>query len=79
MFYGDIFVNCMRLFPGDVVDIGPTKFEDVNIIAGALKLYLRMLPLPVITFETYNKFIDAIRECLMLKTTFVFHTSIPKC
>lgn len=75
MLYGDIFVNCMRLLPGDFVDIGPSKFEDVNIIAGALKLYLRMLPLPVITFETYNKFIDAIRECLMLKTKFVFHTS----
>ena len=49
--------------PGDVVDIGPEKFDDINIIAGALKLYLRMLPLPVITFETYNTFIDAVRKC----------------
>ncbi|XP_028405368.1 beta-chimaerin-like [Dendronephthya gigantea] len=46
---------------GDVVDVGPSKFGDINIIAGALKLYLRMLPLPVITFETYNKFIEAIQ------------------
>ncbi|CAB4032420.1 beta-chimaerin-like isoform X1, partial [Paramuricea clavata] len=46
---------------GDVVDIGPSKFDDINIIAGALKLYLRMLPLPVITFETYNNFIEAIQ------------------
>ncbi|XP_046847399.1 beta-chimaerin-like [Xenia sp. Carnegie-2017] len=46
---------------GDVIDTGPKKFEDINIIAGALKLYLRMLPLPVITFETYGKFLDAIK------------------
>ena len=62
-------VDSMRslFLPGDVGDIGPSKFEDINIIAGALKLYLRMLPLPVITFETYNKFIDAISKYLMLK------------
>lgn len=45
---------------GDVVEIGSSKFDDINIIAGALKLYLRMLPLPIITFETYGKFMDAI-------------------
>jgi hypothetical protein len=53
----------LLFLPGDVVDIGPSKFDDINIIAGALKLYLRMLPLPVITFETYNNFIEAIRKC----------------
>lgn len=52
---------------GDVVDTGPKKFEDINIIAGGLKLYLRMLPLPVITFETYGKFLDAISEFFFMR------------
>lgn len=34
-------------------------YDDINIICGTLKLYFRMLPIPVITFELYNKFIDA--------------------
>ena len=57
-------------FAGDFVDIGSSKYDDINIIAGALKLYLRMLPLPVITFETYNKFIDAIREYPTFKSSY---------
>ena len=34
-------------------------YEDINIISGTLKQYFRMLPIPVITFELYYKFIDA--------------------
>ena len=60
--FADDIDNLKNLYDkGDFVDIGSSKYDDINIIAGALKLYLRMLPLPVITFETYNKFIDAIQ------------------
>jgi len=31
---------------------------DVNSVAGALKLYLRELPVPVLTFENYDKIIE---------------------
>ena len=42
---------------GEIVDLG--AYDDINIICGTLKQYFRMLPIPVITFELYNKFIDA--------------------
>ena len=39
------------------MDLG--AYDDINIICSTLKQYFRMLPIPVITFELYNKFIDA--------------------
>ena len=44
---------------GEKADISATAYADINIIAGALKLYLRDLPIPVITFDLYSKFIQA--------------------
>lgn len=44
---------------GDKADISASAYADINIIAGALKLYLRDLPIPVITFDLYSKFIQA--------------------
>lgn len=44
---------------GEKADISASAYADINIIAGALKLYLRDLPIPVITFELYSKFIQA--------------------
>lgn len=44
---------------GDKADISASAFADINIIAGALKLYLRDLPIPIITFDLYSKFIQA--------------------
>lgn len=44
---------------GDKADISASAYADINIIAGALKLYLRDLPIPVITFDLYSKFIQS--------------------
>lgn len=44
---------------GEKADISASAYADINIIAGALKLYLRDLPIPVITFDLYSKFIQA--------------------
>lgn len=44
---------------GEKADISASAYADINIIAGALKLYLRDLPIPVITFDLYPKFIQA--------------------
>lgn len=41
-------------------------YEDINIISGTLKQYFRMLPIPVITFELYNKFIDAASKWIKI-------------
>ena len=45
---------------GDNVDFTEFKFADIHIICSLLKLYLRQLPIPLITFEVYNK----LMECL---------------
>uniref|UniRef100_A0AAZ3QXF5 Beta-chimaerin n=1 Tax=Oncorhynchus tshawytscha TaxID=74940 RepID=A0AAZ3QXF5_ONCTS len=46
---------------GEKADISANVYNDINIIAGALKLYLRDLPIPVITFHVYSKFILAAK------------------
>ncbi|KAF3839860.1 hypothetical protein F7725_018577 [Dissostichus mawsoni] len=46
---------------GDKADISASAYADINIIAGALKLYLRDLPIPVITFDLYSKFIQSAK------------------
>ncbi|XP_074756559.1 beta-chimaerin isoform X2 [Athene noctua] len=46
---------------GDKADISASIYPDINIIAGALKLYFRDLPIPVITYDTYSKFIEAAK------------------
>ncbi|XP_042327450.1 beta-chimaerin isoform X3 [Sceloporus undulatus] len=46
---------------GDKVDVSANLYPDINIIAGALKLYFRDLPIPVITYDTYSKFIEAAK------------------
>uniref|UniRef100_A0AAQ4NWS7 N-chimaerin n=1 Tax=Gasterosteus aculeatus aculeatus TaxID=481459 RepID=A0AAQ4NWS7_GASAC len=46
---------------GEKADISAVAYADINIIAGALKLYLRDLPIPIITFDLYSKFIQAAK------------------
>ncbi|KAM5125749.1 beta-chimaerin-like isoform 2-T2 [Callospermophilus lateralis] len=46
---------------GEKADISANIYPDINIITGALKLYFRELPIPVITYDTYSKFIEAAK------------------
>ncbi|RXM30891.1 N-chimaerin [Acipenser ruthenus] len=46
---------------GEKADISVNVYEDINIITGALKLYFRDLPIPVITYDAYPRFIEAAR------------------
>jgi len=52
------------LTDGDQADISVERYDDVNTIASVLKLYFRLLPIPLITFDIYFKLIDTIRESL---------------
>lgn len=53
-----LFIECWSFYlDGDQVDL--SVYEDINIISGTLKQYFRMLPIPLITFDLYSKFIDA--------------------
>lgn len=47
------------LTDGEQTDISGKAYEDINIITGALKLYLRDLPVPVISYDAYPRFIEA--------------------
>lgn len=50
------------LTDGEKTDISGKAYEDINIITGALKLYLRDLPVPIITYDAYPRFIEAASE-----------------
>lgn len=43
---------------GDHVDFNEFKYNDIHILCSLLKLYLRQLPIPLITFDIYNKLMD---------------------
>jgi len=51
------------LTDGEQADISVDRYDDVNTIASVLKLYFRLLPIPLITFDIYFKLIDTIRKC----------------
>nr|XP_018671064.1 beta-chimaerin-like [Ciona intestinalis] len=42
-------------------EVNMTAYEDVNTIAGALKLYLRELPVPLLPYRLYSRFINAAK------------------
>nr|NP_727007.1 Rho GTPase activating protein at 5A, isoform A [Drosophila melanogaster]AAF46047.1 Rho GTPase activating protein at 5A, isoform A [Drosophila melanogaster] len=46
---------------GEKTDMSETAYGNVNVIAGTLKLYLRLLPVPLITFQAYPSFMAAGR------------------
>lgn len=61
--------SCSYLFvylfiDGEKADLSMEKYPNVNVITGALKLYLRILPVPLITFEVHPRLIDSIRKSL---------------
>ncbi|GAB6025117.1 N-chimaerin, variant 2 [Chamberlinius hualienensis] len=47
---------------GENAEISPKAYEDINVIAGVLKLYFRLLPIPLITFDSYQHFISAVKK-----------------
>ncbi|XP_017064803.1 N-chimaerin [Drosophila eugracilis] len=47
---------------GEKTDMSETAYGNVNVIAGTLKLYLRLLPVPLITFQAYPSFMAAGRS-----------------
>ncbi|GCC25133.1 hypothetical protein chiPu_0003538 [Chiloscyllium punctatum] len=60
-FMWGLIAQGVRCSDGDKADISASTYADINIIAGALKLYFRDLPIPVITYDSYQKFIEAAK------------------
>ncbi|KAG9349495.1 hypothetical protein JZ751_027940, partial [Albula glossodonta] len=57
----DMCIQEIESRDGEKTDISVDVYEDINIITGALKLYLRDLPIPVITYDAYPRFIEAVK------------------
>ena len=45
------------MLDGGKLDLGPQ--DDVHAVAGALKQYLRELPDPLLTFQLYDRWMEA--------------------
>jgi hypothetical protein len=63
---------------GEAVDL--SQYQDLNIITGVIKLYLRELPIPLITYDTYKEIIKAtggVFELIASKTTRTLFLQLP--
>ncbi|XP_053646937.1 N-chimaerin isoform X2 [Cherax quadricarinatus] len=46
---------------GNRVSLNEKAVGDINVVAGVLKLYLRLLPIPLITIDCFNKLLAACK------------------
>ncbi|XP_040844015.1 rho GTPase-activating protein 12 isoform X1 [Ochotona curzoniae] len=44
------------------LDLTDSKWEDIHVITGALKMFFRELPEPLFTFNHFNDFVNAIKQ-----------------
>ncbi|RVE54006.1 hypothetical protein evm_001409 [Chilo suppressalis] len=44
---------------GEAADL--SQYSNINVVAGTLKLYLRLLPVPLVTYEVHPKLVQAIQ------------------
>ena len=44
------------------LDLKDSKWEDIHVITGALKMFFRELPEPLFTFNHFNDFVNAISK-----------------
>ncbi|KAF9417389.1 hypothetical protein HW555_005486 [Spodoptera exigua] len=58
---------------GEAADL--SVYSNINVVAGTLKLYLRLLPVPLITYEVHPKLVQAIQ----MKTQAQQITSLREC
>ena len=49
-------------------NITVSKYDDINTITSVLKLYFRLLPIPLVTFDAYKKIIEGMSKSFFLST-----------
>lgn len=47
---------------GEKTDLSEKAYSNINVVAGTLKMYLRLLPVPLITYNAYPTFIQSASE-----------------
>lgn len=59
--------TCASSTDGEKADLSQETYPNINVITGALKSYLRLLPIPLITFIVHPLLIDAMRKLKFIK------------
>ena len=59
----------MLVVAEEKISLGEAPFDDVHALTGSLKLYFRELPEPLIPYDFFSGFVEAISKLL------TFHTS----
>ncbi|KAK3105983.1 hypothetical protein FSP39_010121 [Pinctada imbricata] len=47
---------------GENTDISEAKYDDINSLTSVLKLYFRLLPIPLVTFDSYKIILDTMKQ-----------------
>ena len=64
-----IFLLSFCVEDGEFTDISEERYDDINTITSLLKLYFRLLPIPLITFDVYFTVIDIVSKCQQLSVS----------
>ncbi|XP_065166726.1 beta-chimaerin isoform X2 [Atheta coriaria] len=67
-------IECIKMTfdkDGDKADLSQEKYPNINAISGALKLYLRLLPIPLITFIVHPLLTSAMQNSKVNETIIV--------
>lgn len=59
--------------------MSPDWTGDINVVSGALKLWLRELPEPLLTYGLYNDFIEAARESDIIASSRIYWQLLMIC
>ncbi len=51
---------------GDKAELGINTYDNINVIASILKLYFRLLPIPLITFDAHPVLLKAVGKIQIL-------------
>lgn len=67
-----VCVTIIHINADEKVDLGDSKWEDIHVTTGALKMFFRELPEPLFTYAFFNDFIAAISEWRRIFETRLF-------
>ena len=63
------------LTDGSKTNLDSSSWDDINVVAGVLKLYFRLLPIPLIAFQVYPSIMAAASKIPL----FFSHAQTVKC
>ena len=65
----NFFLHLFFFKDGEKADLSPAVYDNIHVLTGALKLYLRLLPIPLVTYDIHPILIKALSK---LKTILLF-------